>query len=504
MKQKINIRDIYEGRDRIIKHKSGWTICLYPMPDYSTTYAIFGTKYGSVDTTFKTKNDDNYVTVPEGIAHYLEHKLFENDECDAFELYSKTGASANAFTSFDCTAYLFTCTQKFAENLRILLNLVQEPYFTDENVEKERGIITQEIKMYLDDPGTRVFYNCLGGIYHNNPAKIDIAGTVESIQKIDKELLYRCYNTFYNLNNMVLSIAGNFDPDEALSICDELLKTNEDPQIYVIVPDEPYEVKEKRVIQKLACAIPMFQIGFKIPYPKDPIKDYLLYNIMLEKERLLEAVKALDAKNKHVDVLRAKVIFFRDFLEYKKDRYVPLMETDFHILSDRYNDQSDMLLESISSIEARGGGDIPEDGLEALACAMQSDWCEPITNHKRRHIIVVFTDAPTHELGFGKSCDLYPKNMPENFEQLTQMWGNKLNRKGMMDYYAKRLILFAPETDRLPIDDGWRRIVRGKKDENGRIIEKPWENLDLIQIKPNDDFCDVDFQRILDRIVNSV
>ena len=282
MKQKINIRDIYESRDRIIKHKSGCTICLYPMPDYSTTYAIFGTKYGSVDTTFKTKNDDDYVTVPEGIAHYLEHKLFENDECDAFELYSKTGASANAFTSFDCTAYLFTCTQKFAENLRILLNLVQEPYFTDENVEKERGIITQEIKMYLDDPGTRVFYNCLGGIYHNNPAKIDIAGTVESIQKIDKELLYRCYNTFYNLNNMVLSIAGNFDPDEALSICDELLKTNEDPQIDVIVPDEPYEVKEKRVVQKLACAIPMFQIGFKISYPKDPIKDYLLYNIMLE------------------------------------------------------------------------------------------------------------------------------------------------------------------------------------------------------------------------------
>lgn len=217
-----------------------------------------------------------------------------------------------------------------------------------------------------------------------------------------------------------------------------------------------------------------------------------------------EAAKALEAKNKRVDVLRAKVIFFRDFLEYEKDHYVPLMETDFYILSDKYNDQSDMLSRSIASIESCGGGDIPEDGLEALACAMQSDWCEPITNHKRRHIIVVFTDAPTHELGFGKSCDLYPKNMPENFEQLTQMWGNKLNRKGMMDYYAKRLILFAPETDRLPIDDGWRRIVRGKKDENGRIIEKPWENLDLIQIKPNDDFCDVDFQRILDRIVNSV
>ena len=278
----INVRNVFGGRERIIKHKSGCTICLYPMGEFSTAYALFGTKYGSVDTTFKTKYENDYITVPEGIAHYLEHKLFENDECDAFELYSKTGAHANAFTSFDCTAYLFACTQRFSENLKILINLVQNPYFTDENIEKERGIITQEIKMYLDDPGTRVFYNCMDGIYHNNPARIDIAGTVDSIQKIDKELLYRCYNTFYNLNNMVLSIAGNFDPDEALKICDELLICKEDPEIDVIVPKEPYEVKEKKVIQKLECAMPLFQIGFKIPYPENCVKDYLAFNIMLE------------------------------------------------------------------------------------------------------------------------------------------------------------------------------------------------------------------------------
>ncbi len=278
----INIRNVFEGKERVVKHRSGCTICLYPMAEFSSAYALFGTKYGSVDTTFKTKHDDDYITVPEGIAHYLEHKLFENDECDAFELYAKTGANANAFTSFDCTAYLFSSTQKFDENLKILLNLVQQPYFTDENVEKERGIITQEIKMYLDDPGTRVFYNCMNGIYFNNPARIDIAGTVESIQKIDKELLYRCYNTFYNLNNMVLSIAGNFDPDKALAICDKLLICKENPEISVIVPDEPYEVKEKRIVQKLECAMPLFQLGFKIPYPNDTLKDYLAFNIMLE------------------------------------------------------------------------------------------------------------------------------------------------------------------------------------------------------------------------------
>lgn len=282
MSREINIRNIFNGKDRIIKHKSGCTICLYPMQEFSSAYAVFGTRYGSVDTTFRTKNDSDYVTVPEGIAHYLEHKLFENDECDAFELYAKTGANANAFTSFDCTAYLFSCTQKFEENLRILLDFVQKPYFTDENVEKERGIITQEIKMYLDDPGTRVFYNCLEGVYYNNPVRIDIAGTVDSIQKIDKDLLYRCYNTFYNPNNMVLSIAGNFDADMALKICDELLVPSEDPCLDVIVPDEPLQVKEKTVTAKFPCAMPLYQLGFKIPLPKNSMKAYADYNIMLE------------------------------------------------------------------------------------------------------------------------------------------------------------------------------------------------------------------------------
>ena len=216
------------------------------------------------------------------------------------------------------------------------------------------------------------------------------------------------------------------------------------------------------------------------------------------------AVKALNDKNKHVDVLRVKLIFFRDFLEYNVDHIAPLMETDFFILSDQYNDQSDSLLKSIASIEAIGGGDIPEDGLEALARAIQSDWCKPLDNHKRRHIIVLFTDAPTHELGYGKDCNLYPQNMPKDFSELTYMWGNQIRHPGTMEYKAKRLIMFAPEMSELPPDDGWRRIVEGRKNSNGEIIERPWDLLDLIEINPNDEFKDVDFQRILDRIVNSV
>lgn len=267
-----------------IKHPSGCTICLYPMENYSSAYALFGTNYGSVDTTFKTDEDEDFVVVPEGIAHYLEHKLFENDECDAFELYAKTGANANAFTSFDKTAYLFSCSQKFEENLEILLNFVQEPYFTDETVQKEQGIIGQEIKMYQDDPGWRVFFNGLQAVYHNNPVRIDIAGTVESIAKINKELLYRCYNTFYNLNNMVLSIAGNFDVDKTLEICDRLLKKSADHKLEKIIPDEPYEVKEKSVTVKLSCAQPMFNIMYKFPKmtEKEAAKAYIVYNNLFE------------------------------------------------------------------------------------------------------------------------------------------------------------------------------------------------------------------------------
>lgn len=283
MKTVIENKKINESYIKI-KHKSGCTICLYPMKDYSTAYALFGTKYGSVDTTFKTGEDKDFVTVPAGIAHYLEHKLFENDECDAFELYAKTGANANAFTSFDKTAYLFSCTQKFEENLAILLNFVQEPYFTDETVAKEQGIIGQEIRMYDDDPTWRVLFNGLESIYHNNPVKIDIAGTVESIALINKDLLYRCYNTFYNLNNMVLSIAGNFDVDKTLEICDKLLKTSPDHGLETLTPDEPYEVVKKECVQKLSVSQPMFNLCFKYPQmtAKEAMRNYILDNIMLE------------------------------------------------------------------------------------------------------------------------------------------------------------------------------------------------------------------------------
>ncbi|MCL2693744.1 MAG: insulinase family protein [Oscillospiraceae bacterium] len=280
------VREEYE----VINHPSGLTILLYPMQGFSSAYALFAAKYGSVDTTFKTNEDKDFITVPEGIAHYLEHKLFENDECnadgrvDAFQLYAETGANANAYTSFDKTAYLFSCSQKFEENLKILLKFVQEPYFTDESVAKEQGIIAQEIKMYRDEPSWRVFFNGLQALYHSNPVRIDIAGTADSIAKIDKDLLYRCYKTFYNLNNMVLSIAGNFDVTSTLKICDELLKPTPDLKVEAVFPDEPGEVKQCETVQKLTCAMPIFNVFFKLPAYEgyENAEKYITYNIILE------------------------------------------------------------------------------------------------------------------------------------------------------------------------------------------------------------------------------
>lgn len=246
-----------------VKHPTGLDIYIWKMEGYSTSYALFGTKYGSVNTKFKTKDEPDFITVPNGIAHYLEHKLFENEDCDVFSLYAKTGASANAYTSFDKTCYLFSCTDNVYESLEILLKFVQDPYFTPENVQKEQGIIGQEIRMYDDNAGWRVFFNMLQGMYHNHPVKIDIAGTVESIAEINADLLYKCYYTFYNLNNMVLSIAGDIDEDRVLELCDKLLKQGGNPELETAFEPEPESVCQKEVTQKLEVAIPLFNIGFK-------------------------------------------------------------------------------------------------------------------------------------------------------------------------------------------------------------------------------------------------
>lgn len=263
MEKKIVKNDRTGEQYTYVKHPTGLDIYIWKMEDYSTTHALFGTKYGSINTKFKTKDEADFITVPNGIAHYLEHKLFENEDCDVFSLYAKTGASANAYTSFDKTCYLFSCTDNVYDSLEILLSFVQNPYFTEETVRKEQGIIGQEIRMYDDNAGWRVFFNMLQGMYHNHPVKIDIAGTVESIAQINADLLYKCYYTFYNLNNMVLSVAGNVDEDRVLEICDKFLKQGGNPELETAFEDEPETVCKNEVVQKLEISMPMFNIGFK-------------------------------------------------------------------------------------------------------------------------------------------------------------------------------------------------------------------------------------------------
>lgn len=253
-----------------IDHESGLTIYVYPKKGYSSTYAIFGAKYGSINTTFESDKGET-INVPDGIAHYLEHKLFENEDGDAFAKYAQTGASANAYTSFDKTCYLFSCTEKFEESMDILLDFVQNPYFTEESVAKEQGIIGQEIRMYDDSPSWRVMFNLLDKMYHNHPVKIDIAGTVESIAEITPEKLYECYNGFYNLNNMVLCVAGNVTVQQVEKLANKHLKKAEAFNRKSVFPEEPETVVADYVEQKFAVGVPLFQLGFKEKMDKETL-----------------------------------------------------------------------------------------------------------------------------------------------------------------------------------------------------------------------------------------
>ena len=267
-----------------INHPSGLRILILPKKEYSSKYAIFGTHYGSIDTRFHRSDEKEFTVVPEGIAHFLEHKLFESKDKDAFERYAKTGASANAYTSFDRTCYLFSCTDNFTDSLEILLDFVQSPYFTKETVEKEQGIIGQEIRMYEDVPNWQVLFNLLRSLYHNHPVRIDIAGTVDSIAKITPELLYKCYNTFYNLSNMVLCVAGNVEVEEVVRIADKILKPVKPIVIDRNFPDEPHDVVRNFISQKLSVAVPVFALGFKedCEVPERTLKEQIETNILLE------------------------------------------------------------------------------------------------------------------------------------------------------------------------------------------------------------------------------
>ncbi len=256
----IENKDLRE-RYYFLQHKSGLRVYVYPKK-MSTAYAAFATKFGSVDNEFYS--DAQKITLPDGIAHFLEHKMFENEDgTDTFELYAKTGASANAYTTSDKTVYLFSAADNVMESLEILLGFVTKPYFTDKTVEKEQGIIGQEIKMYDDNPNWQLYYGMVSGLFVNNPVRIDTAGTVETIAEITPKKLFDAYNAFYNLSNMVLCVCGDVEAADVEKVCDKVLCYTEAPKVSRIYPTEPDEVKQEFVSKKMKVSMPMFSIGIK-------------------------------------------------------------------------------------------------------------------------------------------------------------------------------------------------------------------------------------------------
>ena len=242
-------------------HQSGLTVHVFPKA-LSTTYAILGTGYGAVDSAFYREGE--LLCVPDGIAHFLEHKMFEaEDGTDAFEHFAAVGANANAYTSSDMTAYLFSAADRLEEALRELLVCVTTPHFTKENVEKEMDIIGQEIQMHEDSPNSRLYYLLLEGLYQNHPIKRNIAGSRESIKKITPELLYECYETFYQPSNMVLVVCGNATVENVCNVVDEVLAKGEEKPIRRFMPEEEKAVASLRPSVRMEVARPLVAIGTK-------------------------------------------------------------------------------------------------------------------------------------------------------------------------------------------------------------------------------------------------
>jgi len=275
---------IYENiAEQVIWKKCdcGLKVCVIPKKGYKKTYAVLATDFGSIDRHFVLKGEET--TVPDGIAHFLEHKMFEQEDgSNAFDEFAKYGANANAFTSFEMTGYLFSTAEQWEKCLEHLLSYVYAPYFTDENVSKEQGIIGQEIKMYDDNPGWSVFFNMLRGMYKNHPINIDIAGTCEEIAKITKESLYTCYNSYYHPENMMLCVVGAADADKVFSIVDSTVSKTPYFKAETILPEEGEEVNTKFIERTMSVANPIYAIGFKEKEAEDVTESQALYNVLAE------------------------------------------------------------------------------------------------------------------------------------------------------------------------------------------------------------------------------
>lgn len=268
---------------------SGLAVLVIPKPGFTKKYATFTAHYGSVDNHFKTPEGEE-MRVPDGIAHFLEHKMFAKPYGDAFDRFSEIGASPNAYTTYTSTTYLFSAAAGFEPAFELLLDFVQEPHFTPEGVEKERGIISQELRMYADSPHWRLFQNLRECLFQRHPIRIDIGGTLESIAKIDADLLLRCYRTFYHPSNMAVAVVGDVDPEAVVRQVEANLERHGGYErkgpIDRIFPEEPAAIARPRAEASMSVARPLLALGFKERHVPcrglDLLRRELLTSIVLE------------------------------------------------------------------------------------------------------------------------------------------------------------------------------------------------------------------------------
>ena len=268
------------------KLENGLNIIIIPKANTKKKYVVWGTNFGSIDNRFIMPQTNEEVFIPDGVAHFLEHKMFEQKNGrNSLDVLMALGLDANAYTTNDHTAYLFECSSdKFYEGLDELMDYVQNPYFTDENVEKEKGIIGQEIKMYDDDPGFQLYLNTMDCLYHKNAVKLDIAGTIESISHIDPDVLYKCYNTFYHPSNMTLVICGDFKPEDLLEeIKKRLIPKENQGEIKRIYEyeEESINMPKKEVEMEVSMPLFMFGIKDKLSTQEEVVKKHIAIQILL-------------------------------------------------------------------------------------------------------------------------------------------------------------------------------------------------------------------------------
>lgn len=304
------------------EHSSGLKCIVVPKKGYSKKYATFSTQYGSVDNEFIIPGEKTKTRVPDGIAHFLEHKLFEQKDGSVMDKFAELGSRPNAYTSFNQTVYLFSCTDLFKENFDLLLNFVQNPYITEESVEREKGIIGQEINMYSDNPGWRVSFNLLEALYEKHPVKLDIAGSIDSISKITKETLYKCYETFYHPSNMVVTVVGDVEHSQVFEQIEKNIQsTKKVSEIKRIYPVESEELNKKYIEQKMPVSTPLFYIGFKDNNFKLQGTELLKYNVAIKLLLSMLIGKSSDLYSKLYDKGLINSTFETDFSLEKSYAY---------------------------------------------------------------------------------------------------------------------------------------------------------------------------------------